>query len=165
MTRSLLVLPLLLGVLFLSACQGSLEDREKEARTALDARDFPKARNISEQALVGVTSGDDAAMAWRLEQIRLDALANDKQGAEVVVTLARLGANPVYGPQVTPALYRSLADKLKTAGDVNGAIEVLAAGDKRFPQEHEQFAKDIDALKKSNLDPAQVERLKALGYL
>ena len=161
MTRSLLVLPLLLLV----ACQGSLADREKEARAALDARDFPKARNISEQALVGVTSGDDAAMAWRLEQIRLDALANDKQGAEVVVTLARLGASPTYSPQITPALYRSLADKLKTAGDVNGAIEVLAAGDKRFPQEHEQFAKDIEGLKQGNLDPAQVERLKALGYL
>lgn len=165
MSRSLLVLALLLSSLALAACKGSLADREKEARAALDARDFPKARNISEQALVGVTTGDDAAMAWRLEQIRLDALANDKQGAEVIVTLARLGANPTYAPQITPALYRSLAGKLKTAGDVTAAIEVLAAGDKRFPGEHEQFAKDIDALKKGNLDPAQVERLKALGYL
>lgn len=161
MSRWLLVLSLVA----LSACKGSLADHEKNARAALDARDWNGARNISEQALVGVTSGDDAAMAWRLEQIRLDALANDKQGQEVIVTLARLGANPTYSPQITPALYRSLADKLKTAGDVNGAIEVLAAGDKKFPQEHEQFAKDIEALKKGNLDPAQVERLKALGYL
>lgn len=164
MSRSLLALSLLL-LGFLLACKGSLADKEKEARAALDGRDYVKARNISEQALVGVTSGDDAAMAWRLEQLRLDALANDKQGAEVVVTLARLGANQVYSPQITPALYRSLADKLKTAGDVNGAIDVLVAGDKRFPQEHEQFAKDIEGLKKGNLDPAQVERLKALGYL
>jgi hypothetical protein len=161
MSRWLLVLSLVV----LSACKGSLADHEKNARAALDARDWNGARNISEQALVGVTSGDDAAMAWRLEQIRLDALANDKQGQEVIVTLARLGANPTYSPQITPALYRSLADKLKTAGDVNGAIEVLAAGDKKFPQEHEQFAKDIEALKQGNLDPAQVERLKALGYL
>lgn len=161
MSRWLLVLSLAA----LSACKGSLADHEKNARAALDARDWNGARNISEQALVGVTSGDDAAMAWRLEQIRLDALANDKQGQEVIVTLARLGGNPTYSPQITPALYRSLADKLKTAGDVNGAIEVLAAGDKKFPQEHEQFAKDIEALKQGNLDPAQVDRLKALGYL
>lgn len=161
MSRWLLVLFLVV----LAACKGSLADREKEARAALDARDYNGARNISEQALVGVTSGDDAAMAWRLEQIRLDALANDKQGQEVIVTLARLGANPTYSPQITPALYRSLADKLKTAGDVNGAIDVLVAGDKKFPQEHEQFAKDVEGLKKGNLDPAQVERLKALGYL
>jgi hypothetical protein len=161
MSRWLVVLSLVV----LSACKSSLADYEKDARAALDERNWPKARSISDQALVGVTSGDDAAMAWRLEQIRLDALANDKQGQEVVVTLARLGANQTYGPQVTPALYRSLADKLKTAGDVNGAIDVLVAGDKRFPQEHEQFVKDIDGLKKGNLDPAQVERLKALGYL
>ena len=40
MTRRFLLLPLLLLV----ACQSSLEDREKEARAALDARDFAKAR-------------------------------------------------------------------------------------------------------------------------
>jgi len=161
MSRWLIVLSLVV----LSACKGSLADHEKNARAALDARDWTGARNISEQALVGVTSGDDAAMAWRLEQIRLDALANDKQGQEVIVTLARLGANQSYAPQITPALYRSLADKLKTAGDVDGAIDVLVAGDKKFPQEHEQFVKDIEGLKKGNLDPAQVERLKSLGYL
>jgi hypothetical protein len=66
---------------------------------------------------------------------------------------------------VTPALYRSLADRLKTAGDTTGAIDVLAADDKRFPQEHEVFAKDIAGLKQGSLDPAQVEKLKALGYL
>jgi len=160
MSRSLLALPVLF---LLVACQGSLADREKEARTALDARDFPKARQISEAALVGVASGADAATAWRLEQIRLDALANDKQGAEVVASLERLAGT--YAPQVTPALYRSLADRLKAAGDTSGAIDVLAAGDKRFPQEHEVFAKDIEGLKQGKLDPAQVERLKALGYL
>src|SRR5690606_926446 len=142
--------------------QGSLADREKEARAALDARDFAKARQISETALAGAGSGD-AATAWRLEQIRLDALANEKQGTEVAASLERLAGT--YPAQVTPALYRSLADRLKSAGDTSGAIDVLAAGDKRFPQERELFARDIEALKQGNLDPAQVERLKALGYL
>ncbi|MEW6270368.1 MAG: hypothetical protein AB1689_13845 [Thermodesulfobacteriota bacterium] len=159
MPRSLLVLPLLLLV----ACESSLADREKEARAALDARDFATAQNVSEAALVDAASGEDAAVAWRLEQIRLDALAHQKQGAEVVRSLERLATE--YPAQVTPALYRSVADRLKTAGDTTGAIDVLAAGDKRFPQEHEVFVKDIEALKQGNLDPAQVERLKALGYL
>lgn len=159
MSRSPLVLLLLL---VLTACQGSLADKEKEARAALDARDFAKARQVSETALAGAASGD-AATRWRLEQIRLDALANEKQGAEVASSLERLAG--AYPTQVTPALYRSLADRLKAAGDTTGAIDVLAAGDKRFPQEHELFAKDIEALKQGNLDPAQVERLKALGYL
>lgn len=159
MPRSRFALPLLLLLL---ACEGSLADREKEARAALDAREFAKARTISEQALAGAAS-QDAATAWRIEQIRLEALAHDKQGQEIVASLARLSGP--YGPQVTPALYRSLADKLKAAGDTTGAIDVLAAGHEKFPQEHEAFVKDIDALKQGKLDPAQVEKLKALGYL
>ena len=147
----------------LAACEASLDDREKEARTALDARDFAKARTVAEQALAGSAASSDAATAWRLEQIRLEALAHDKQGPEIVTSLERLSGK--YGPQVTPALYRSLADKLKVAGDTTGAIDVLAAGHEKFPQEAQAFVKDIDALKQGKLDPAQVEKLKALGYL
>jgi hypothetical protein len=160
MPRSRFVLPLLL---LLAACEASLADREKEARAALDARDFTKARLVSEEALASSGAGADAATAWRLEQIRLEALAQEKQGAEIVASLARLSGK--YGPQITPALYRSLADKLKTAGDTTGAIDVLAAGHEKFPQEAQAFVKDIDALKQGKLDPAQIEKLKALGYL
>jgi len=159
MPRRLLAL---LAALLLVACEASLADREKEARAALDARDFAKARQVSEAALAAAGT-QDAATAWRLEQIRLDALAAEKQGAEVVASLERLAGR--YPAQVTPALYRSLADRLKAAGDTSGAIDVLAAGDKRFPEEHEIFLKEIEALKQGGLDPAQVERLKALGYL
>ena len=43
---------------------------------------------------------------------------------------------------------------------------MLTAGDERFPDEHASFVEAIEALKEaSSLDPAQVERLKALGYL
>ena len=54
----------------------------------------------------------------------------------------------------------------KTAGDVPGAIEILTAGGQRFPAEHASFADAIGALTDAApLDPAQVQRLKALGYL
>jgi hypothetical protein len=152
------------ALLFLAGCQPSLADREKEARAALDAREFAaKARELSEAALAAPGAGSDAPASWRLEQIRLEALANEKQSDEVVLSLERLAVS--YSGQVSPAMYRSIAAKLKAAGDNEGAIEVLIAGDKRFPAEHEAFAKDIDALKKGNLDPKQIEKLKALGYL
>ena len=53
----------------------------------------------------------------------------------------------------------------KTAGDVPGAIEILTAGGQRFPAEHASFVDAIGALNAAPLDPAQVQRLKALGYL
>ncbi|MBM4268403.1 MAG: hypothetical protein FJ144_17630 [Deltaproteobacteria bacterium] len=160
MRRFLLALPALLLVL---GCEASLADREKEARAALDARDFAKARELSEAALASSAAGGDAPTSWRLEQIRVEALANDKQSGEVVLTLERL--SNAYPTQVTPGLYRSLAAKLKAAGDKSGAIDVLAEGHEKYPQEDEAFIADIDALKKESLDPAQVEKLKALGYL
>ena len=79
---------------------------------------------------------------------------------------SRPGCPGAYPNQVSAALYRSLADKLKTAGDVPGAIEILTAGGQRFPAEHASFADAIGAFKDAApLDPAQVQRLKALGYL
>ena len=162
MDRFLFALPLLV-LLALAGCEASLADREKEARAALDARSFSKAIELSQAALSAPGAASDAAASWRLEQIRLEALASEKQGKEIVLSLERLsGTNAA---QVTPALYRSLAGKLKAAGDTDGAIEVLAAGHERFPREHQGFLDDIDAIKQGKLDPAQIERLKALGYL
>lgn len=161
MSRSILTVPLLA---FLLACGASLADQEKEARAALDARDFAKARTLAEAALASPDAAKEAPVAWRIEQIRLDALANDKQGKEVASTLERLADK--YPTQVTSALYRAMGDKLKTAGDNSGAIDVLSAGDKRFPADHQAFVEAINALQQTgDLDPAEVERLKALGYL
>lgn len=161
MDRLLFALPVLF--LLLAGCEASLADREKEARAALDAREFAKAIELSEAALSAPGASSDAATSWRLEQIRLDALANEKKGKEIVLSLERLAST--NSAQVTPALYRSLAGKLKDLGDTAGAIDVLAAGHERFPQEHQAFLDDIDAIKQGKLDPAQIEKLKALGYL
>ena len=161
MSRNALIVPFLALLL---ACGASLADQEKAARAALDARDFAKARQLADAALASPDAAKDAPTAWRVEQIRLEALANDKQGKEVASTLERLAGT--YAAQVNAALYRSLADKLKVAGDTSGAIDVLSAGDKRFPADHQAFVDAIGALQaEGNLDPAEVERLKALGYL
>lgn len=162
MNRLLFALPVL-ALLVLAGCEASLADREKEARAALDARNFAKAIELSQAALSAPGAAADAAASWRLEQIRLEALANQKQGKEIVLSLARLSRT--NAAQVTPTLYRSLAGKLKAAGDTEGAIDVLAAGHERFPEEQQGFVDDIDAIKQGKLDPAQIEKLKALGYL
>lgn len=162
MRRSLLLVCLPLTLL-LVACGSSLQDQEKEARAALDARDWARARAVAEKALAEPGASSDPAIGWRLELIRLEALASAKAGPEVVSSLERLAST--YPQQVTPALYRALAGRLEAADDKTGAIDVLVAGDKRFPAEHDAFAEAIEALGQRGIDPAEVERLKALGYL
>ncbi len=157
------LLPLILALTF--ACGGkSPADLTKEAQSALDAGDAAKAVTLVDAALAQDAVKKDAPSAWRLEQVKLDALAKTGKGADVLANLERLaGTNP---KQVNAALYRALADKVKAAEDTTGAIDILAAGDKRFPADHATFQEAIDALKSTgNLDPAEVERLKALGYL
>lgn len=155
----------LLLVAFVWACGGkSGADYHKEARAALDAGNTAEALRMADEGLAQDAVKRDAATAWRLEQVRLEALARSGKGADVKKELDRLAGT--YAAQVNASLYRSLADKAKAAGDTAGAIDVLTAGDQRFPAEHASFVEAIEALKSSgSLDPAQVQKLKSLGYL
>jgi hypothetical protein len=155
---------LLLATL-LAACGGkSGADYHTRARAALDGGKPAEAVTLAEEGLARDDVRRDAAAAWRLEQVRLEALAKSGRGTQVKTDLERLAQ--AYPKQVTASLYRALADKAKEAGDTSGAIDVLSAGDQRFPGEHASFVEAINALKASgSLDPAEVQRLKALGYL
>ena len=156
--------PLTALLALLIACGGaSLADREQEARDALTARDVAAGQQLAEAALADAAAASDAAASWRLEQIRVDALAAAGKGADAAKALEALADK--YAAQVKPALYRAAADKAKSAGDTSGAIDILAAGDARFPAEHEQFLEAINELNNASLDPEEVEKLKALGYL
>lgn len=159
------VWPVLAIAALLAGCGGkSAADYHNEARSALDGGDTARALRVVEEGLGADAVKKDPAAAWRLEQLRLEALAKSGKGADVKRELERLAGT--YPAQVNASLYRSLADKAKAAGDTAGAIDVLTAGDKRFPAEHASFVEAIDALKSSgSLDPAQVQKLKALGYL
>ena len=81
------------------------------------------------------------------------------QGAEIVAELERLSGN--FGQQVTPALFRSLADK---AGPAGGAVPILDAGLKKFPAEAAEFESAIAKIQEAG-DPAATEQLRALGYI
>lgn len=150
---------------FVAGCGGkSAADYQSEARRALDAGDTAKAIAVVDEALAKDAVRQDAAGAWRLEQVRLEALAKAGKGPEVKAELERLaGTHP---QQVNASLYRSLADRVKAAGNTSGAIDILAAGDQRFPAEHASFVEAIDALKSAGaIDSEQIEKLKKLGYL
>jgi hypothetical protein len=150
---------------FLAACGGkSAADYQNEARAALDRGDTVQAIAVTTEALGADAIKKDPAASMRLEQIRLEALAKAGKGAEVRIELERLAAaNP---KNVGPSLYRALAERVKAAGDTTGAIDILTAGDKRFPSDHASFTEAIDALKATGeLDPEQIERLRKLGYL
>lgn len=154
------IFPLALALLV--ACGGaSVADRRQEAQAALDAGDYAKALELADATLKDPAAAKDATEAWRLEQLRLDALARSGKGAEVVATLQRLSGT--HAAQVNAPLYRSLADKLRAAGDGKGAVDVLDAGFKKYPEDA-SFKAAIEEMSGS-ADPAEIERLKALGYL
>ena len=95
---------------------------------------------------------------------RLEALARGKQAAEARETLERLATE--YSGQANAALYLAIASYVRDAGDAGGAIDILVAGDERFPEESEKFEAAIQELHQAgSMDPAEIERLKSLGYL
>lgn len=144
----------------LAACAPSLDDQIKQAQASLDAGDGPAAEKAAATALKDAKAPKDA---WRLELIRAQGLAQQGKGADVLTHVERLAG--AYPKNVTAPLYRDLADKLRASKDTAGAIELLAAGDARFPAEHQSFVDAIAALKEAGVDPEELERLKALGYL
>ena len=102
-------------------------------------------------------------LTWSLERIRLEALARENQAAEARETLERLAAE--YPAQANASLYLAIASYLEDAGGASGAIDILVAGDERFPEESEKFEAQIRELQAGGLDPAEIERLRSLGYL
>jgi len=159
--RAIPLIPFL-GLLFLIGCGPDLEKLKNEAQDALSVGNFSQAREISTRALEQA-AGSDKRLTWSLERIRLEAQAREGQAAEAREALERLAGE--YPGQANASLYLAIASYLHEAGDASGAIEVLLAGDKRFPEESEKFKAQIEKLEASGLDPAEIERLRSLGYL
>jgi tetratricopeptide (TPR) repeat protein len=159
--RAILLTPVI-GLVFLIGCGPDVEQLKDEAQQALSVGDFSQAREISTRALEQVPESEKR-LAWALERIRLEALARDDQAAEAHDTLERLATD--YPVQANAALYLAIASYVGDAGDSGGAIDILVAGDKRFPEDSEKFKAQIHQLQAGGLDPAEIERLRSLGYL
>jgi len=160
--RDLRLLTPALGLALLIGCGPDLEKQKNEAQQALSVGNFGRAREVSSKALEQAPAADQR-LRWALERIRLEALARENQGEQTRETLERLAEE--YPTQANAALYLAIASYLKDAGGTSSAIDVLVAGDERFPEESEKFKAMISELKAGGLDPAEIERLKSLGYL
>jgi hypothetical protein len=143
-------------------CGEKAADSKEAAQAALDAADYPTAILQADKA-IGLAA-DDKAMVWQSQQIKLQALARSGDGAQATALLEQLAGS--FAAQVKSPLYMSVANELKKAGQTSAAIDVLDAGNKRFPDESEKFTAAIQDLQTTEeLDPAEIEKLKALGYL
>jgi hypothetical protein len=160
--RSISFLTPTLGLALLIGCGPDLEKQKNEAQQALSVGNFSQARELSSQALEQAP-GADERLVWALERIRLEALARENQGEQARETLERLATE--FPAQANAALYLAIASYLRDAGGTSSAIDILVAGDERFPEESEEFKAMISDLQAGGLDPAEIERLKSLGYL
>jgi hypothetical protein len=150
------VLAALLGALL--ACGAGPEAQLEEARSQLAKGAYAEAVAA---AGAGLAAGAEGSVAWRLELVALEGEARGGRGAEVLARLERL-AGP-WSAQVSAPLYVQTAGQLKEAGDGAGAVSVLDAGAKRFPQDA-AIAQAITQSKATGSD-AELERLRSLGYV
>ena len=152
----------LIGLAFFIGCGPDAEQLKDEAQQSLSVGNFSQAREISTRALEQLPESEKR-LTWSLERIHLEALARDNQAGEALETLERLATE--YPGQANASLYLAIASYAKDAGDQSGAVDILIAGDKRFPEETEKFKAQIHELQAQGMDPAEIERLRSLGYL
>lgn len=150
------VLALVCTLLF--ACGGSPEDQLEKARGHLAGGDYAQAAAVAQQ---GLAAGAEGSTAWRLELLALEGEARGGRAADALARLERLAIR--WSEQVSGALYVQTAGQVKEAGDASGAISVLDAGARRFPED-EDIGRAITQLQATGSDD-EIERLRSLGYV
>lgn len=141
-----------------AACGGGAEDQLEKARQHLASGAYAEAADAANQ---GLAAGAEGPVAWRLELAALEGEARSAKTAEVLVRLERLAG--AWPGQVTGSLYVQTAGQVKEAGDAEGAIGVLDAGARRYPEDAD-IAQAIERLKTTGSSD-EIERLRSLGYV
>jgi hypothetical protein len=142
----------------LAGCGASPEQQLEKAREQLASGAFAEA---GAAAAEGLAAGAEGATAWRLELVALEAEARAKNTEAALARLERLAG--AWAKQVGGSLYVQTAGQLRDAGDAAGAISVLDAGAKRFPEDGD-VAKAITQAKAAGT-AAELEQLRTLGYI
>jgi hypothetical protein len=140
------------------ACGASPEDQLETARRHLAASAYADAAAAAREGLAG---GAEGPIAWRLELAALEGEARSAQTADALARLDRLAES--RPSQVAGSLYVQTAGQVKEAGDAEGAIGVLDAGARRFPDDPD-ITQAIARLKATGSSD-EVERLRSLGYV
>jgi len=142
----------------LVSCGSGPEDQLEKARAHLASGAYAEATAAADR---GLETGAEGATAWRLELAGLEGAARGGSTADVLARLDRLAE--AWSAQVTGTLYVQTAGQVKEGGDAGGAINVLDAGARRFPEDQD-IARAIAQLKQTGTD-AEIERLRSLGYV
>jgi hypothetical protein len=145
-------------VLLVIACGAAPEALLEKAREHLAQGAYAEAAAAASQ---GLAAGAEGSTAWRLELAALEGEARGGKTAEVLARLDRLAT--AWTAQVTGPLYVQTAGQVREAGDAAGAINVLDAGAKRFPEDP-GIAQAI-AQSKTTGSAEEIERLRSLGYV
>ncbi len=151
----------------LAACGGKSPTACCDAAdAALKKGNFTEAQAFAEEGLTLEGATADASTSWRLERIRLEALAGKGELAAVLTGLAAVSTQ--YPGKVDDQLYAKLGTALADANKLVEAIELVEAGKQAFPDKAKSFDGLVAAIKTaatSGNDSAAVAKLKALGYL
>jgi hypothetical protein len=145
-------------LLTLASCGAGPEEQLEKARGHLAQGAYAEATAAASQ---GLAAGAAGPTAWRLELAALEGEARGGKTADVLARLGRIGE--AWPAQVTGSLYLQTAGQVKEAGDAAGAISVLDAGAKRFPEDPD-IAQAI-AQSKATGTAEEIERLRSLGYV
>ncbi len=148
----------LLALWMLLACGAGPQDHLETARQRLAAGDYEEA---AAAAARGLEAGAEGSTAWRLELAALEGEARSGKTTEVLARLDRLAE--AWSAQVDGVLYVQTAGQVRESGDATGAIGVLDAGAKRFPEDAD-IARAIEQLKATGSDD-EIDRLRSLGYV
>lgn len=149
-------------LLFPAGCGGSDPAHQADdAQSALSEGHYAEARSKAEAALKEAGAGDKT-LAWKLERIRVEAIARQGDGAEVLSTAARLSG--AYPQQCDAFFYGKLGTLLVEAGEPTRAVEVAHAGIEKFPDRKSDFDGLIRSIEESG-DAEAIAKLKAMGYL
>lgn len=162
--RGALLLALLLGAFWL-ACGPNFDALRQSAEKSLHSGNYAAALETCNAALeVLGTKKADPKLVWGFERIRLEAYARLGDGFQTGDSLLRLERE--FPSQINASLYLTLAEYLRETGEPAEALQILATGDKKFPDASADFRAAIEDIKnESQQDEAVVEQLKKLGYL
>ncbi|RKY19355.1 MAG: hypothetical protein DRQ55_10835 [Planctomycetota bacterium] len=164
-TSFLLTVALLIALL---GCAGdlSLDQSVDELQASFNSKDFEGVVSAAGPLLQRAQGeGAEASQCFRIEKLRVSALARQGQGTAATEHLERLAGE--YSAQVNAKLYNQMGSYVEELSLLE-AIAVYDAGAKRFPANADDFKPRIEALKvkaEATGDADALASLKSLGYL
>jgi hypothetical protein len=165
MTRRLAVLALAL----LAACGGKDPVATAgEADAALLKGDSATAQKLAEEGLAVPGVASDNGTSWRLERVRIQAIANQGDAATVLEEVERLGKTYTAPNQVNADFYARVSRGLVDAGKLTESLDLIEGGKAKFPKDASKFdglIEELVARAESGGDGALTDKLAQLGYV